>query len=761
MGAEKSKPVAADASEEDAGAKLRAKVRGAAKTRMSVIAMSGGFNSESGPVAGFLPGGMPNNIIGAAKKSKPVAPSAGFQAGAALGFGGGVMKDPPKNVFGPGHIVSPDMYPEFHGAGGYDRFLLAFSKLELPERSSCFETLVHFQGKMGMLIRQCDQFCEANDMFGLFCQMRDVCKQVLDLPHARLWQIDRERNSVLCLYNNSADDPQNGRLLPFLGCFPGEVARGRKVVICNDATSDVRFQSWQYREMQDGMNEPLGTIIGVALLDAEERCMHVFECYRPEPAAAEAGGAGPPCLDGADAFLLQKLGDYAGAGAVAIRQRWEQTRVAQLPAILLASDSFAGFTSRLRDYLKDWFSVLDVELFIYEDANAAKALWVYEDREKAANMDTKTRTRSVMDRVVSVKVPTTRLPLSQKGLALEIAKQSIEGKGSRTHITDNAPRDPKYSAASDCLPKVMPKVKPASQGEKNREVGGAVRHLLTTGLWSSSLSAGQGGKLVAVLQLRDREWQPGWRTVRPNDKELVKFSGFTTMDASWMDTLKQPLTDALESALRKEQTRLNKLQARVADRRAQSIMTITNAIAQAVPTEELFSTVVCEVISLLNCDRATMWLLTPNRDKLWSMVAPVGKASSLIRLEVPISNKSLSGSCVLNDEVINLPNAYDDARFDGRFDKQTGYTTRSMLMVPITSEQTQDVLGCLQCLNKQTVDGIEEGVVFERSDIELAQAFTSIAAVAIVQSKMEDAAGYGVGLAIAQRAKHGEDKANS
>ena len=57
-------------------------------------------------------------------------------------------------------------------------------------------------------------------------------------------------------------------------------------------------------------------------------------------------------------------------------------------------------------------------------------------------------------------------------------------------------------------------------------------------------------------------------------------------------TLKQPLTDALESALRKEATRLNKLQARVADRRAQSIMTITNAIAQGLPTEDLFATVV-------------------------------------------------------------------------------------------------------------------------------------------------------------------------
>ena len=277
------------------------------------------------------------------------------------------------NVFGPGHVVSPDMYPEFHRTGGYDRFLLTFSKLEAEERVSCFETLVHFQGRMGLMIRQCDQFCEAQDMYDLFCQMRDVCKAVLDLPHARLWLIDRERNSVLCLYNNTDEDVQNGRLLPILGSFPGEVARNRKVVICNDATSDSRFQSWQYREMQDATNEPLGTICGVALLDAEEKCKYVFECYRPEPAISGAANSGPPCLDGADAFLLQTLGDYTGAAAVAIRQRWEQIRVAQLPAILLASDSLDGFLSRLRDFLKEWFGVLDVEIFMHDDAEIGRA----------------------------------------------------------------------------------------------------------------------------------------------------------------------------------------------------------------------------------------------------------------------------------------------------------------------------------------------------------------------------------------------------
>ena len=146
MGAEKSKPVPADASQSTKNMieqehlqasqvvdQRRATVHRAAKARMSVIAMSGGYNPDGGPVAGFLPGGpalmpslqdeqlppdlvLPNNED-AKTKSKAAAPAAaGFQAGTALAYGTSVMKDPPKNVFGPGHVVSPDMYPEFHRA---------------------------------------------------------------------------------------------------------------------------------------------------------------------------------------------------------------------------------------------------------------------------------------------------------------------------------------------------------------------------------------------------------------------------------------------------------------------------------------------------------------------------------------------------------------------------------------------------------------------------------------------------------------------
>ena len=176
--------------------------------------------------------------------------------------------------------------------------------------------------------------------------------------------------------------------------------------------------------------------------------------------------------------------------------------------------------------------------------DAAHALWIYKDREVAAAVDKKLRTRSAMERVVSHKVrtplvragfstpcmcmctcmctcmcafsalsplspqvPKRQFPLGGPGIALDIATKSIEGKGSKTHVTENAPRDPKYNAGADCLAKTV--IKAVGRGESDKEVGGAVRQVLTTGLWSA-----RAGKLIAVLQLRDREWQPGWATER-------------------------------------------------------------------------------------------------------------------------------------------------------------------------------------------------------------------------------------------------------
>ena len=106
------------------------------------------------------------------------------------------------------------------------------------------------------------------------------------------------------------------------------------------------------------------------------------------------------------------------------------------------------------------------------------------------------------------------------------------------------------------------------------------------------------------------------------------------------------------------------------------------------------------------------------------------------------------GSAVLNGEPINLTDVYEDPRFDQKYDIQTGYRTRSMLSMPLIDMKTEDVVGCLQVLNKQDAMGQPEGQSFDDTDLHLAKSFASIVAVGIEQAKFNQASDSAVGMAI-------------
>ena len=68
-------------------------------------------------------------------------------------------------------------------------------------------------------------------------------------------------------------------------------------------------------------------------------------------------------------------------------------------------------------------------------------------------------------------------------------------------------------------------------------------------------------------------------------------------------------------------------------------------------------------------------------------------------LSFPI-NRGIAGHVATTGEVVNLPDAYEDARFDRTVDKDTGYRTRSMLCVPVKNHRAE-VVGVIQVINKQ------------------------------------------------------------
>lgn len=629
--------------------------------------------------------------------------------GAAKGAGmQSVIRDKPRSGFGPGSLASPENYATIHRAKGLqEAFVLAFSSMENEARLGCFESLAYFQGKMGYVLRTVDAFCLQPDLFSLFEKLAEVTKMLFNLPHSRLWRIDGRNATVL--FNNDKSDPQNGRSVPRLGSFAGEISRSKKVVIINKPGADARFKSWQYLEMQKGMKEELGCIVGVGFVDADGQCPLVLEAYGPPVPNPDGGQELTPVLEeGSDGFLLQTLADLAAPAAFAILRRSQQSQISQLPLVLLNSVALSDFHHKLRDVLCETFECLDAEIFLVKDPGLA----FYTERpEKASDKPRKpSMQRSQSTRadalVVDPQQPR-KIVLSQKSLVTSTYKALVDRRDvSRCRKEDDAQRAPDF----------------------DRDIDGGCANALTGIIELDDTPIG-------VIQLRNRRW----RSEQEGPDDIKRYSGFLASDVQWWDVFMPHVAHAILAAKAAHETQKRRFEARLADQQAKAIMDITACIARCHPIDELFAIVVQEVIRLLNCDRATMWLPEKDGVRLYSLVQayPPKINAKPMHIGVPLNDKSIVGSCMVNNQMINIQDAYEDDRFNSASDKVTGYHTRSILSFPIFEAGSDKAAGCLQCLNKLDNRGIAEGMKFELDDERLATTFASLVLVAIKRAQPE------------------------
>ena len=98
--------------------------------------------------------------------------------------------------------------------------------------------------------------------------------------------------------------------------------------------------------------------------------------------------------------------------------------------------------------------------------------------------------------------------------------------------------------------------------------------------------------------------------------------------------------------------------------------------------------------NLLNCDRCSIFLHDSKEDELWTTVA---HGTGQIRIP---ADSGVAGYSALSKEIQIVVDAYNDFRFNPAVDQITGYTTRSILTVPLLNHNDQ-LLGVFQALNKQ------------------------------------------------------------
>ncbi|HEV7553996.1 MAG TPA: GAF domain-containing protein [Kofleriaceae bacterium] len=169
---------------------------------------------------------------------------------------------------------------------------------------------------------------------------------------------------------------------------------------------------------------------------------------------------------------------------------------------------------------------------------------------------------------------------------------------------------------------------------------------------------------------------------------------------------------SLEAALRREQKKVALVQE------------VSRALSQEGDLDTLLILIMDKVTELMEADRSTLYLVTEDGSQLWSKVLQ-GEKRVEIRLEV---GEGVAGWVAKAREVVNIPDAYADQRFQPSFDLKSGYRTRSILSVPMLGALGQ-LVGVLQVLNKH--DG-----PFTTPDEELMTALASQAAIAIENARL-------------------------
>ncbi len=168
----------------------------------------------------------------------------------------------------------------------------------------------------------------------------------------------------------------------------------------------------------------------------------------------------------------------------------------------------------------------------------------------------------------------------------------------------------------------------------------------------------------------------------------------------------------LEDALRREQKKVALVQE------------VSRALSTVGDLDRLLILIMQKVTELMEADRSTLYLLTDDRSQLWSKVA---QGDKLIEIRLPVGD-GVAGWVAQTRELVNIPDAYADQRFQPAFDLRSGYRTKSILSVPMLSAQG-DLIGVLQVLNKN--DG-----PFTPADEDLLTALASQASIAVENARL-------------------------
>lgn len=165
--------------------------------------------------------------------------------------------------------------------------------------------------------------------------------------------------------------------------------------------------------------------------------------------------------------------------------------------------------------------------------------------------------------------------------------------------------------------------------------------------------------------------------------------GFDAEDQQLLEGLSSQAAAALENARMFERVER-------AQREEALLLDVVSSITSEIMLDPLLEKILAAATQLLGADRGALFIHDPATGELWSRVVE-GEVSREIRFP---ANAGIAGECFTSGSRINIDDAYADPRFNPDVDKGTGYRTRNILCMPITTKGGNKV-GVMEILNKK------------------------------------------------------------
>ncbi|KAL8606518.1 hypothetical protein ACOMHN_037749 [Nucella lapillus] len=135
--------------------------------------------------------------------------------------------------------------------------------------------------------------------------------------------------------------------------------------------------------------------------------------------------------------------------------------------------------------------------------------------------------------------------------------------------------------------------------------------------------------------------------------------------------------------------------------------------------------------TLVSADRASLFMVDARSKELFARIFDTG-ADDQTRVQQEIRfpmDKGVAGHVASTGEILNIPDAYSDSRFNRDVDLQTGYRTKTILCMPIYIRG--NVIGVVQMVNK--LSG-----TFTHNDEEAFETFAIYCGLALHHAKLYD-----------------------